>query len=113
MVYTSGYCIRIYYNPQNPEEKILRVILRAANRIEAADRRGRRRQEGDGRRILFQRENISSKQKQDELPAHRMKQRQRAKPTRKEFRGENKENEVGKEAQVEEVASFLYSNLNF
>lgn len=38
MVYTSGYCIRIYYNPRNPEEKILRVTLRAADRIEAADR---------------------------------------------------------------------------
>lgn len=37
-IYTPGYCIRIYYNPRNPEKKIPRVTLRAADRIEASDR---------------------------------------------------------------------------
>lgn len=65
-VYTSGYCIRIYYNLRNPEEKIPRVTLRALRTgskrlIDGGKRRRETEEEGS---FPMRRENILSKQKQ-------------------------------------------------
>lgn len=114
MVNTSGYCIRIYYNPRNPEKKILRVTLRAADRIEAADR-GEKWEEarGDEERVLFRRENISSKQKQDEIPAVWAKVESEADEGRVEERIKKMRRGEGRRDPGRGGSLLLYGNLNF
>lgn len=111
MVYTSGYCIRIYYNPRNPEEKILRVTLRAADRIEAADReagKGLRGRRAGGRFSSEEKIYRRNKSKMSFPPYE-----QRAKPTREELRikrmrGGEEDEDPGRGGSL-----FLYGNLNF